>query len=53
MVTRSLLGGLLLLLAPAVAFAAATAPLPEPGVLELLALGGVVAGVIAMRKRRK
>ncbi len=28
-------------------------PLPEPGMLELLALGGVVAGVIAFRNRRK
>ncbi len=27
--------------------------LPDPGMLELLALGGVVAGVIAFRNRRK
>ena len=28
-------------------------PVPEPGVLELLALGGVLAAVIAFRNRRK
>lgn len=26
---------------------------PEPGVLELLALGGVIAAVVAIRNRRK
>ena len=28
-------------------------PVPEPGVLELLAIGGVLAAVIALRNRRK
>lgn len=28
-------------------------PIPEPGVLELLAIGGVLAAVIAFRNRRK
>jgi len=27
--------------------------IPEPGVLELLALGGVVAAVVGLRNRRK
>jgi hypothetical protein len=30
-----------------------TTPLPEPGTFELLALGGVVAAVVAIRNRRK
>jgi hypothetical protein len=53
MVARTIFGGLLLALASGVAFAAAPVPLPEPGVIELLAVGGVVAGVIAARSRRK
>ena len=28
-------------------------PVPEPGTLELLGLGGVMAVVIALRRRRK
>lgn len=28
-------------------------PVPEPGTFELLALGGVAAAIIALRKRRK
>ena len=33
--------------------AGVTIPVPEPGVLELLAMGGVLAAVIALRNRRK
>jgi hypothetical protein len=40
------------LLATTAAFAQ-TRPLPEPGTFELLALGGVVAAVVALRNRRK
>lgn len=32
---------------------AGVAQLPEPGTFELLALGGVVAAVVAIRNRRK
>ena len=48
-----------LLLALCAAFVATSvlaggpAPLPEPGTFELLALGGVVAAVVAIRSRRK
>jgi membrane associated rhomboid family serine protease len=35
------------------AYAAASIPVSEPGTFELLALGGVVAGVVALRRRRK
>jgi len=44
---------------PALAWAGGTIPpgdatsLPEPGTFELLALGGVVAAVVAIRKWRK
>ena len=42
-------------LAAGAAFAGEPGPavLPEPGVLELLAIGGVIAAVIALRNRRK
>jgi hypothetical protein len=30
-----------------------TTALPEPGTFELLALGGIVAAVVAIRNRRK
>jgi len=46
-------------LLPALAWAGGTTPpgdtssLPEPGTFELLALGGVVAAVVAIRKWRK
>ena len=35
------------------AYAGQVVPIPEPGVLELLALGAAVAAVIAIRSRRK
>ena len=38
---------------PATAYAAATNFVPEPGVFELMAIGGVAAVVIAIRNRRK
>ena len=50
---RSLAGLLALLLAPLPAFAGPGLPLPEPGVLALLAIGGVAGVAIAMRNRRK
>jgi len=45
-----LLAGLMLL--PASALAGSPVQLPEPGILELLATAGVVAAVIALRKRK-
>jgi len=45
-------GGLLLALA-SVGVRGGACPLPEPGVIELLAVGGIVAGVMAARSRRK
>jgi uncharacterized membrane protein YccC len=45
-----LLGAIVCALAAFPAFAGT--PVPEPGVLELLAIGGVLAAVIAIRKRR-
>jgi hypothetical protein len=53
MVAKKIFGGLLLALASGVAFATPPVLLPEPGVVELLAIGGVVAAVVAIRKRRK
>jgi PEP-CTERM motif len=53
MAARTIFGGLLLALASGVAFAAAPVQVPEPGVIELLAVGAVVAGLIAARSRRK
>ena len=53
MLARTIFGGLLLALVSGVAFAAASVPLPEPGVIEVLAVGGVVAGLVAARARRK
>jgi hypothetical protein len=50
---RSLFEILLLSLASGAAFAGAPPTVPEPGILELLAVGAVVAVVVAMRKRRK
>lgn len=49
---RSMLGVLLPSLASGAAFGGAT-PLPEPGSLELLAIGVVAAVAVAIRKRRK
>lgn len=48
---RLVIGTLLLSLSSAVA--AGSAQLPEPGVLELLAIGAVAAVAMAIRKRRK
>ena len=50
---RAILGMLLLWLAAGTALAGTPAQLPEPGVLELLAIGGVAGVAIAIRKRRK
>jgi hypothetical protein len=44
---------LLLSLISGTAVAGGTVQLPEPGVLELLAVGAVVGVVVAIRKRRK
>jgi hypothetical protein len=53
MLARTIFGGLLLALASGVAFAGAPVPLPEPGVIELLAVGGIAARLVAVRARRK
>ncbi|HZP88708.1 MAG TPA: PEP-CTERM sorting domain-containing protein [Burkholderiales bacterium] len=50
--TSSVVAALLMALASTDALAGAR-PLPEPGVLELLSIGGIAALVIAIRKRRK
>jgi hypothetical protein len=43
----------LLSLVPGVTFALAVTPLPEPGVIDLLAIGAVAGVAIAIRNRRK
>ena len=48
----SILGILLLSLASGAVFAGVPS-VPEPGILELLAVGAVAAVVVAIRKRRK
>lgn len=50
---RSVLAVVLLSLLPGVTYALATNPLPEPGVIELLAIGAVAGVAVAIRKRRK
>lgn len=40
------------LLVASTQLALAITPIPEPGTIELLALGGVVSAVVALRKRR-
>jgi hypothetical protein len=45
--------GAAFMLAATSASAGVPTPVPEPGVLELLALGGVIAAVAAIRNRRK
>ena len=50
---RSILGCLLLSLIPLTASAGPGLQLPEPGVLELLAVAAVVGVAVALRKRRK
>ncbi len=55
MKARSVFGILLLSLVSGAAFAGINPiqTVPEPGVLELLALGGLVAAVVGIRNRRK
>ena len=43
----------LLIATMAQAYAIPPIPVPEPGTLELLSLGGIVAAVVAIRNRRK
>lgn len=50
---RSASAILLLSLVPGVTNAIQAAPLPEPGVVELLAIAAVVGVAVAIRKRRK
>ena len=50
--TSPLIRILFLMLASTTAYAGIT-PVPEPGVVELLAIGGVAAIVISIRNRRK
>ena len=50
---RAIFGTLLLWLAAAPALAGTPVQLPEPGVIELLAISGIVGLAIAIRKRRK
>ena len=51
---KTILAGLALLTAPATAFAVFSfTPVPEPGALELVGLGGVVLVVVRLLKRRK
>ena len=40
-------------LLPALAWAGDSTSLPEPGTFELLALGGVIGAVVAVRKWRR
>ena len=44
---------ILLSLVPGVVFAISTNPVPEPGVLELLAIGAAAGIAVAIRNRRK
>ena len=50
---RAILGCLLLSLIPLTASAGPGLPLPEPGVLGLLAIGAVAGVAVWIRKRRK
>ena len=50
---RSTFALLLLSLLPGMAIAGGLAALPEPGVLELIGIGAVVALAVAIRNRRK
>jgi hypothetical protein len=50
---RPTLGILLLTFVTSAASALDVTPLPEPGSLELLAIGAVAAVAVAIRKRRK
>ena len=46
-------GAFLLALVSGLVWAGTPAPVPEPGTFELIALGGIVAAVIAIRNRRR
>ena len=51
---KTILAGLALLAVPATAFAVfSITPVPEPGVLELVGLGGAVLVVARLLKRKK
>ncbi len=51
---KTFLAALVLLAVPATAFAVfSTTPLPEPGVLDLLGVGGVVLVVVRLLKGKK
>jgi len=50
---RSVAGLLILSLAPVAAFAGPGIPLPEPGVLGLIAIAAIAGVAIAIRNRRK
>ena len=50
---RSIFGMLLLAFASGTVLAGTPGALPEPGVLELLAIAGVAGVAVAIRKRRK
>jgi len=41
------------LVASSIAYAGEPVTVPEPGILELLAMAGVVGAIVAIRKRRK
>ena len=41
------------LVASSVAFAGEPVTVPEPGILELLGIAGVIGAVVAIRRRRK
>ena len=51
--TRASFAILLLYVVPGVSFAIGGVPLPEPGVLELLAIGAAAGIAVAIRNRRK
>ena len=53
MSVRSALGAFLLFCTSGASWAAGAAPLPEPGVLELLAVSAVAGIAVAIRNRRK
>jgi hypothetical protein len=50
---RSKFAILALSLVPGVTYAGPGIPLPEPGVIELLAVAAVIGVAVAIRKRRK
>ena len=50
---RLVLGTLLLILAVGSAAGSNPIQIPEPGIVELLSIGAVVAAIVAIRRRRK